>query len=297
VIHDFNYLRPNTVKEAFALLKKHQDDGKVICGGQSLLIIMRQGLVAPEYVIDIKGLAELDYITYDDATGLRLGATTTHREIEFSDIIGQKYPVLKQMEEKLASIQVRNWGTIGGNLAHADAAGDPAPVLIALDAMVKVGGAEGERTMPLEAFYTDLFETALEPGEIIVEVQVPPPRSKTATVYQKFNLLESDQGIVAVAVTIGLDEDDTCKHARVVLGNGAPTTIRARTAEEALIGKKLDDTVFAAVGQAAADDSSPVGDIHASEEYRRHLIQVLTRRMAKAAFAQARSNEGGPTWK
>ena len=289
MIHDFTYLRPGTVKETFAMLKEHQDDCKVICGGQSLLIIMRQGLVAPQYVIDIKGLSELDYITYDDATGLKLGATTTHREIEFSDIIEQKYPVLKHMEEKLASIQVRNWGTIGGNLAHADAAGDPAPVLIALDAMVRVGGADGERIMPLEAFYTDLFETALEPGEIIVEIQVPPPRSKTATVYQKFNLLESDQGIVAVAVTISLDGNGTCKDARVVLGNSAPTTIRANTAEETLIGKKLNDTVFAAAGQAAADDSSPVSDIHASEEYRRHLIKVLTQRIAKAAFAQARS--------
>jgi carbon-monoxide dehydrogenase medium subunit len=282
-------LRPGTVKETFAMLKEHQDDCKVICGGQSLLIIMRQGLVAPEYVIDIKGLSELDYITFDDATGLKLGATTTHREIEFSDIIEQKYPALKHMEEKLASIQVRNWGTIGGNLAHADAAGDPAPVLIALDAMVRVGGADGERTMPLEAFYTDLFETALEPDEIIIEIQIPPPRSKTATVYQKFNLLESDQGIVAVAVTISLDEDDTCKDARVVLGNGAPTTARAKTAEKVLIGKNLNDTVFAAAGQAAADDSSPVSDIHASEEYRRHLITVLTQRIAKAAFAQARS--------
>lgn len=289
MIHDFNYLRPGTVKEAFAILKEHQDDGKIICGGQSLLIIMRQGLVAPDYVIDIKGLSELDYITYDDTTGLNLGATTTHREIEFSDIIEQKYPVLKHMEEKLASIQVRNWGTIGGNLAHADAAGDPAPVLIALDAMIRVGGADGERTMPLDAFYTDLFETALEPGEIILEIQVPPPRSKTATVYQKFNLLESDQGIVAVAVALSLDGDDTCKDARVVLGNGAPTTVRARTAEEALMGKELNETVFAAAGQAAADDSSPVDDIHASEEYRRHLIKVLTQRIAKAAFAQARS--------
>ena len=289
MIHDFNYLRPGTVKETLAMLKERQDDCKVICGGQSLLIIMRQGLVAPQYVIDIKGLSELDYITYDDATGLKLGATTTHREIEFSDIVEQKYPVLKHMEEKLASIQVRNWGTIGGNLAHADAAGDPAPVLIALDAMVRVGGADGERVMPLEAFYTDLFETALEPGEIIVEIQVPLPRSKTATVYQKFNLLESDQGIVAVAVTISLDGDGTCKDARVVLGNGAPTTIRANTAEETLIGKKLNDTVFAAAGQAAADHSSPVSDIHASEEYRRHLIKVLTQRIAKAAFAQARS--------
>lgn len=289
MIHDFNYLRPGTVKEAFAMLKEHKDDYKVIGGGQSLLIVMRQGLVTPEYLIDIKGLSELDYIKYDDATGLKLGATTTHREIEFSDIIAQKYPVLVDMERHLASIQVRNWGTIGGNIAHADSAGDPAPVLIALDAIVKIGGPDGERTMPLEEFYTDLFETALDHGEIVLEIQVPPPKPKTATCYKKFNLLESDQGICAVAVTISLDADGTCKDARVVLGNGAPTNVRAKTAEQALIGKKLDDAVFAAAGEAAAEDSQPVSDIHASEDYRRHLISVLTKRMAKAAFAQAQT--------
>lgn len=289
MIHDFNYLRPGTVKEAFGMLGEHKDDCKVICGGQSLLIVMRQGLVAPEYLIDLKGLTELDYIKYDDASGLKLGATTTHREIERSEIVAQKYPVLKDMEHKLASIQVRNWGTIGGNIAHADAAGDPAPVLIALDATVKIGGPNGERTMALEDFYTDLFETALEPGEIVLEIAVPPVPPKTATCYQKFNLLESDQGIVAVAATISLNADGTCKDARVALGNGAPTNIRAKNAEQALIGKKLDDSVFAAAGQAAADDSQPVSDIHASEEYRRHLIGVLTKRMAKAAFAQAQT--------
>jgi aerobic carbon-monoxide dehydrogenase medium subunit len=198
--------------------------------------------------------------------------------------------VLVDMERHLASIQVRNWGTIGGNIAHADSAGDPAPVLIALDASVKLGSANGERTMPLEEFYTDLFETAMEHGEIVTEIQVPPPKPKTATCYKKFNLLESDQGICAVAVTISLDADGaTCKDARVVLGNGAPTNIRAKGAEQALIGKKLDDAVFAAAGEVAAEDSEPVSDIHASEDYRRHLISVLTKRMAKSAFAQAKT--------
>jgi aerobic carbon-monoxide dehydrogenase medium subunit len=288
MIHDFTYLRPSNVKEAFAMLAEHQDDCKVICGGQSLLIVMRQGLVVTDYLIDLKRVDELNYITYDDKAGLKIGATTIHRTIEKSDVIAKKYPVLVDMEEKLASIQVRNWGTIGGNLAHADAAGDPAPVLIALDATIKVGGAKGERTMPLEEFYTDLFETALEPGEIVLEVSAPPVAPKTATTYKKFNLLESDQGIVAVAVTISLDADGTCKAARIVLGNAAAVPLRAKNAEALLVGKKLDDALFEKAGEAAAAECEPVGDIHASEDYRRHLIKVLTKRMAKAACEQAK---------
>lgn len=288
MIHDFTYLRPSNVKEAFAMLAEHQDDCKVICGGQSLLIVMRQGLVVTDYLIDLKKVDELNYITYDDKAGLKIGATTIHRAIEKSDVIAKKYPVLVDMEEKLASIQVRNWGTIGGNLAHADAAGDPAPVLIALDATIKVGGAKGERTMPLEEFYTDLFETALEPGEIVLEVCAPPVAPKTATTYKKFNLLESDQGIVSVAVTISLDADGTCKVARIVLGNAASTTLRAKNAEAFLVGRKLDDALFEKAGEAASAEAEPVGDIHASEDYRRHLIKVLTRRMAKAAWEQAK---------
>lgn len=288
MIHDFTYLRPSNVKEAFAMLAEHQDDCKVICGGQSLLIVMRQGLVVTDYLIDLKKVDELNYITYDDKAGLKIGATTIHRAIEKSDVIAKKYPVLVDMEEKLASIQVRNWGTIGGNLAHADAAGDPAPVLIALDATIKVGGAKGERTMPLEEFYTDLFETALEPGEIVLEICAPPVAPKTATTYKKFNLLESDQGIVSVAVTISLDADGTCKVARIVLGNAASTTLRAKNTEALLVGKKLDDALFEKAGEAASAEAEPVGDIHASEDYRRHLIKVLTRRMAKAAWEQAK---------
>jgi carbon-monoxide dehydrogenase medium subunit len=288
MIHDFTYLQPGSVKEALAMLAEHKDDCKIICGGQSLLIVMRQGLVQTDYLVDIKRLNELNYIKYDPKGGLKIGATTTHRAIEKSDVIAKKYPILADMEEKLASIQVRNWGTIGGNLAHADAAGDPAPVLTALNATVKVASAQGDRTIPLEEFYTDLFETAMEPGEMILEVEVPTPAPKTATAYKKFNLLESDQGIVAVAASITVDEGGTCKAARIVLGNAAPTSIRAKNAEAVLVGKKLTDALFEKAGEAASQECEPVGDIHASEEYRRHLIGVLTRRMAKAAFEQAK---------
>lgn len=287
MIHDFTYLKPGSVKEALAMLADHAEECKVICGGQSLLIVMRQGLVAVDYLIDLKGLNELSYIKYDAKEGLKLGATTTHRMIEKSDIIKKNYPVLAIMEEKLASVQVRNWGTIGGNLAHADAAGDPAPVLISLGATVKLGSKKGDRVMALEDFYTDLFETAMEQGEMILEVQVPPPPPKTGSAYQKFNLIEDDQGIVAVAVTVTADKSGVCSDAKVILGNAGVTPIRAKTAEKILIGNKLTDKLMAEAGEAAAGDADPVSDIHASADFRRHLIKVLTKRMVKQAWDQA----------
>jgi carbon-monoxide dehydrogenase medium subunit len=287
MINDFYYLKPGTLKEALAMYADH-DDCKVVCGGQSLLIVMRQGMIAPEYLLDIKHVNELNYIKFDKSDGLKIGATTTHHAVEKSNEVKTNYPVLVAMENKLASIQVRNWGTIGGNLAHADPAGDPAPVLIALKASVKVGSAKGERTMPLDEFFVDYFETALQKGELLLEIQVPVLQPKTATAYQKFNLLESDMGIVGVAASVTLNGDNKCKDVRVVLGNAGPIPKRSKKAEEFLIGKALNDDLFAEAGRLASEDCEPVADIHASEEYRRHLIGVLAKRMLKKAFEQAR---------
>jgi carbon-monoxide dehydrogenase medium subunit len=286
MIHDFHYLKPGTLKEALAMYADHEDC-KVICGGQSLLIVMRQGMIAPEYLLDIKHLDELNYIKFDEKDGLRLGATTTHRAIEKSEVIKKYYPALVAMENKLASIQVRNWGTIGGNLAHADPAGDPAPVLIALKADIKVGSAKGERTMPLDEFFVDYFETAMEKGELVLEVHVPVTEPKTGIAYQKFNYLTNDMGIVGVAASVTLNGGNTCKDARVVLGNAGPTPRRSKKAEEFLIGKALNDDVFTEAGKIASEDCEPIADIHASEEFRRHVIGVLTKRMLKKAYQEA----------
>jgi carbon-monoxide dehydrogenase medium subunit len=287
MISDFNYLKPGSLKEALVMFAEH-DDCKVICGGQSLLIVMRQGMLAPEYLLDIKHVKELDYIRFDKKDGLKIGATTPHRAVEKSDVVKQNYPVLVAMENKLASIQVRNWGTIGGNLAHADPAGDPAPVLIALKATIKVGSAKGERTMPLEDFFVDYFETTLQEGELVLEVQVPVCEPKTGAAYQKFNLLESDMGVIGAAAAITLNGGGKCKDVRVVLGNAGPKPIRVKRVEELLIGKTLNEGLFAEAGTIASEDCEPVADIHASEEHRRHLLGVLTKRMLQRAWEQAK---------
>lgn len=288
MIKDFIYLRAKTVKETLNLLDKHKDDYKIICGGQSLLILMRQGLVAPTNLIDIKKVKELSYIDFDPEKGLKIGATTTHREIEKSKIIRKHFPILVYMEENIASNQTRNWGTIGGNLCHGDPTGDPGPLFIALDASVKIANKKRERIISIEEFFIDYFETALEEGELLIEVQLPVIPPKTTVVYEKFNIIKNDQGIVSVAASITIDKDDnTCKDARIVLGGAASIPLRIKEAEQILIGKKINNSLLDKTGKKASELADPVSDIHASEEYRRYLVNVLTKRMVKKAWEQA----------
>ncbi len=290
MIRDFIYSKATTVKEALDLIEKHKDDYKIICGGQSLLILMRQGLVAPENLIDIKKVKELSYIDFDSKNGLKIGATTIHREIEKSKIIKKHYPILVYMEENLASDQTRNWGTIGGNLCHGDPTGDPGPMFLALDASVKMANKKRERTIPLEEFFVDYFETALEEGELLLEVQIPVILPKTSVVYEKFNIIKNDQGIVSVAALITADKGGKCKNARIVLGGVASTPLRVKKAEQMLIGEKLSDGLLDKIGLKASKLADPVSDIHASEEYRKHLVNVLTKRMVKKAWEQAKAS-------
>lgn len=291
MIRDFKYLAPKTLKEALSMLDKYQDDYKIIAGGQSLLILMKHGLVAPEYLINIKGLSELDYIKYDAGEGLKIGALTTHRSIEKSDFMKNGYGVLAETENKLASIQTRNWGSIGGNLCHADPAGDPMPVFIALKATLTVSSINGERTMPAEDFSLDYFENALEPNEMLTEIQVPATLPYTGTAYTKFNIIENDMPTVAAAVSITLaSRDGDCQDARVVLGAASPTPVRAVKAEELLKGKKITDELLAEAGEIASTECEPVADIHASADYRSEVVKVLVKRMGKEALARAQKD-------
>jgi carbon-monoxide dehydrogenase medium subunit len=289
MIMDFEYFAPKTLKEALTLIDKYQDECKVIGGGQSLLILMRQGLVAPKYLVSIKGLNELSYIK-DTKEGLKIGALTTHRAIEKSPLIKKKVSVLAEMEQRLASIQTRNWGTIGGNLCHGDPAGDPAPVLTALKATLTTASLKGERNMPVEDFTLDYFETALQSGELLTEIQVPTPPPRSGTAYTKFNIIESDLATVSVAVSVTLGAGDgVCQDVRIALGASAPTPMRAKKAEAVLKGKKITDALLAEAGKAASAEAEPISDIQASEEYRRELVKILVGRVAKEALARAKS--------
>jgi carbon-monoxide dehydrogenase medium subunit len=287
--HDFEYFAPKTLKEALKLLEQYRDDYKIIAGGQSLLIMMRQGLIKPKYLIDIKGISELDYIQTDAKKGLRIGALTTHRTIEKSPVIKKSFGVIAQMENRLASIQTRNWGTIGGNLCHGDPAGDPAPVLIALNASVTIAGMNGERNKSVEDFFLDYFETALEHGELLSEIRVPTIPSHTGAAYAKFNVIESDMATVGVAVSITLSsKDGHCQDVRIALANSAPRPMRAKRAEELLRGKKITGNLLKEAGEIASSETEPLSDIHASAEYRQELVKVLVKRVGTEALTRAK---------
>jgi len=286
---DFEYFAPQTVEEALSLLSQFKEEAKIIAGGQSMLVVMRQGLLAPEYVVDIKGITDLDYMNYDEKEGLRIGALTTHRTIERAPIIEKHFKVLSEMERNLATIQTRNWGTIGGNLCHGDPSGDPAPVLIALDAKLKLKNPSGERIVPMEGFSKDMLEVDLEPDEMLIEIQVPAPRLHMGTAHEKLMVMQGDAGLVGAAVSITLKPGNgICEDARIVLSNAASIPLRAKEAEKRLIGKVINDHLLAEAGEIASAEADTPSDIHASAEYRKEMIKVFVRRAAGRALEKAR---------
>ncbi|MCJ7653797.1 MAG: xanthine dehydrogenase family protein subunit M [Dehalococcoidia bacterium] len=290
MIADFEYFAPKTVDEALSLLSKYKGEAKIIAGGQSMLVVMKRGLLTTEYLIDIKGIANLDYIKYDEGEGLRIGALTIHRAIEKSPVILKHFRVLSEMERNLATIQTRNWGTIGGNLCHGDPAGDPAPVLVALNARLKLASLGRERIIEVEEFFKDYLEVALEPDEMLTEIQVPTPLSHTGVACEKLMVMKGDMGIVGAAVSITLNpKDGVCKDARIVLSNCASTPLRARKAEKKLIGKALNDSLLIEAGEIASTEASPPVDVHGSAEYRREMVKVFMRRAATKALERAKA--------
>jgi carbon-monoxide dehydrogenase medium subunit len=289
MIAAFEYFATKTVREALSLLSKYKEEAKVIAGGQSMLVVMRQRLLTPGYVIDVKGLTELEYIKYDEKQGLRIGALTIHRDIEKSPDIQKHFGVLSEMEGNLATIQTRNWGTIGGNLCHGDPAGDPAPVLIALKAKLKLVSSAGERVIDTEEFSEDYLEVALKPDEMLAEIQVPTPAPHTGTAYEKLMVMKGDMGVVGAAVSITLDSKDSCQDARIALSNCSSVPLRAKKAEKVLIGKAINDVLLAEAGEVASTEADPPDDVHGSAEYRREMIKVFVKRVAQIALEKARA--------
>lgn len=288
MMKDFDYFMPKTLEEALSLLSQYKDEAKIIAGGQSLLVVMKQGLLAPEYVIDLKGISALDYITVD-GKDLRIGALTVHRAIEKSPIVQKHFMILSEMERNLATVQTRNWGTIGGNLCHADPAGDPASVFVVLNAKLKLASQGRERMMDMEEFSKDYLEAALEPGEMLTEIQVTTPPPHTGTAYDKLMVMQGDMGIVGAAVSITLSKGNgACEDARIALSNAASIPLRAREAEKCLIGKKINEKLIEEAGHVASAEADPPSDVHGSAEYRREMIKVFVNRAAQRALERAK---------
>jgi carbon-monoxide dehydrogenase medium subunit len=284
----FKYLPAKTVNEACELLSQYGEEAKLLGGGQSLVNLMKVNLVNPSYIIDIKGLSGLDYIHYDKKDGLRIGALATHRAVETSDVVKENFTMLAEMERTLASVAVRNWGTVGGSLAHADPASDLAATLLALGAQVTLTRSAGERVVSLDDFFVDYFETALQPDELLTEIHIP-NSSRGKGFYYKFAQRVTDLAVVSVSVNLMLDPDDQnlCRDIRIVMGSVGPTPLRSRRGEDLLKGQAITGTLIEEAARVSSADAQPMTDINGSEEYKRELVHVLVTRSIKKAATRA----------
>ena len=284
----FKYFPAKSVNEACELLSQYGEEAKLLGGGQSLLTLMKQNLIAPSTIIDIKGLSELDYIRYDKKDGLRIGALTTHRSVEKSDVVKENFAMLAEMERTLASIAVRNWGTVGGSLAHADPASDLAATLLSLSAQVTLNRSAGERVVSLDDFFVDYFETAMQPDELLTEIHVP-NTGQGYGFYYKFAQRATDLAVVSVAVYLVLDPDDQnrCQNIRLVMGSVGSTPLRSKRGEALLKGQAITGALIEDAARVSAEDARPTTDTNGSEEYKRELVGVLVTRSIKEALKRA----------
>jgi aerobic carbon-monoxide dehydrogenase medium subunit len=279
---EFNYFAPTTVQEAISLLAEHGSNAKILAGGQSLIPAMRFRLAVPETIIDINKLTDLQYI-HEENGYLAIGALTRESMLEESDVVQQRYQTLADAAKVIADPVVRNMATVGGNIAHADPANDHPAVMLVYGAEVVAVGKNGSRTIPIDSFFTGLFENALDEGEILTEILIPTPGANSGGAYMKMERKVGDYAVAGVAVQLTMN-GNTCSAARIALTNVGPVPIRAQNAEQALIGKQVTDAVIEAAGQAAANECDPSADLRGSIDYKRDITRVLTKRAIRTAL-------------
>lgn len=274
----FEYLSPQTIDEALSLMSQYKEKARLIAGGTDLLPkLKKRAARAPAYVIDLKGIQGLDYIKYDEASGLSIGALATIHDVETSTPIRENYNILFQAAETMASPQVRHRGTIAGNICNAVPSADTAPVLLVLDAKVKLLSQQGERTVNISDFFTGPNATVVRNDEILTEIQVPVLLRAAKGKYLKLSPRQAmDLAVVGVAVLI-IPESGICRDIRIALGAVSPTPIRVKTAEEILSGKKVDADLIDMASEACMAACVPISDHRASAEYRKDMVKVLTK--------------------
>jgi carbon-monoxide dehydrogenase medium subunit len=277
----FAYARPTTVDEALQAVASGGEDVKILAGGQSLIPVMRLRLAAPETVVDLTKVAELRGVR-EEEDAIVIGAMTTHSDVLGDPLIGRYAPLIAEATGTVADRQVRHRGTFGGALAHADPAGDLPAVALAMDAEFVIAGLEGRRTVPAAEFFVDYLTTALEEGELLVEIRIPKLRGTWGTRYEKFNRVAQAWSIVAVAALVRREEGRIAE-ARVGLTNMGPTPLRAHAVEAALVDVEATREAVAAAAGHAAEGTSPSSDLNAQADYRQHLAAVLTRRAVTVA--------------
>jgi carbon-monoxide dehydrogenase medium subunit len=280
----FDYARANTLDEALSLLSRNED-AKILAGGHSLIPAMKLRLMQPPLLVDIGGIRDLSYVR--EAKGqIQIGAATTHYEIESSELLKNICPLLPECAGHIGDVQVRNRGTIGGSLAHADPAGDWPAAIIALNAELVAVSKQGERVIKADDFFVDLLTTALEPGEILREIRISKPAGRSQT-YVKMHHPASGFAVVGVAANLSVNGNSKCERASIGITGVAAKAYRPAAVEASLNGVTLNDETIAAAAARAADGIDANGDLFASADYRRHLAQVYTRRALDAALARA----------
>lgn len=276
----FEYHTPSTLEDAIDFLARYGDQGRILAGGTDLLVAMKFRRDTPEHLINIKGIEDLKGISIDDSNMIRLGALTTLGDIERSEILRERLPILWDASRVMASVQIRNLGTVAGNLCSAWPSADSAPPLIALGAIVKLKGPDGERAVPVNEFFKGPGKPDKKQGEILTEINIPSPEENTCGAYFKLMRRNAmDLAIAGVAAQVGLDSNrEKCSAVRIALGAVSNTPVRAIETEEALLGKAIDADSAAEAGQIASDNVSPRSSIRASGEYRKEMVGVLVKK-------------------
>ena len=282
----FDYHAPGTLEEAVALLERLGDDAKVLSGGQSLLPLLKLRLGDAGHLVDIGRIPGLTDITEADGY-LRIGGTAREADLERSDLIREKYPILLDTAAVIADPLVRNRATVGGNLAHGDPANDHPATMLALGAEVVARGPDGERTIPITGFFTGLFATALAPAEILTEIRIPVPPPRSGGAYVKLERKVGDFATAAAAAQVTLGAGGEIVRAGIGLTNAGPTPIKATAAERYLQGRQPDAEAIATAARLAADATSPSADRRGSVEYKRDMARVLTGRAVTRAVQRA----------
>jgi aerobic carbon-monoxide dehydrogenase medium subunit len=278
-MNSFDYHAPTSLEETFDLLGRYGEDAQLMAGGTALVLLLQQGLVRPGHVVGLSKIASLRGMRRLDHGGLEIRALMTHRQVERSADVLDYCPALADTFARVATIRIRNQATVGGNLAHADPAQDPPPMLIALGGQAVVAGRAGQRRVPLDEFFVDYFETALQPGEVLVSVELPPLPRGTRVTYKKFlPRTQDDYATVSVAAALRVGADSACEELRLALGGAATTPVRARTVEAALRGQRLTAELIAEAASLVRDEVDPLDDLRGSAAYKREMARVWTKR-------------------
>jgi carbon-monoxide dehydrogenase medium subunit len=284
---DFTYFAPSSLPEVWDLLRQHEGDAKILAGGQSLIPLMKLRLASPAYLIDLRNVPGLTSLEEQNGS-LVIGAMVRETKLEQSPLIQTRYPGIYEASAVVADPLVRNFATVGGNVAHADPANDHPAMLLAMGAHVTAQGPRGTRTMSLDDFLVDTMETALRPDEVLTDIRVPQPLPHTGSAYIKLERKVGDYAIAAVGTMITID-GGVCSRAGIGLTNVGPTAIRARQAESYLLGKQLDETTVHEAARLASAAAEPNTDLHGPADYKRSIVRTLTARALRLAVQRAQA--------